>query len=134
MSCASLESAQALKISHTDRPQSRMKPHSARYACLKAAVAAVVGAMPLLNCALAAGLPSFKQVKQDWRASDAWLLDRNGRELQRVRLDHTVRRFTWTQAGDISPALKDALLASEGPRFYEHGDVAWFVRQSAAWP
>ena len=109
-----------------------MSTHFARYACLKAAVAAVLGAMPLLNIALAADLPSFKQVKQDWRGSDAWLLDRHGRELQRVRLDHTVRRFTWTQVSDISPALQAALLASEDQRFYEHSGVDWAGAVSAA--
>ncbi len=88
--------------------------------------------MPLLNFALAADLPSFNQVKQDWRASDAWLLDRNGRELQRVRVDHTVRRYVWVQVSEISPALKDALLASEDQRFYEHGGVDWTGAVSAA--
>ena len=84
------------------------------------------------NSAFAADLPSFKQVKQDWRSSDAWLLDRNGRELQRVRLDNTVRRFSWTGVAEISPALKDALLASEDQRFYEHEGVDWKAAMSAA--
>ncbi len=82
--------------------------------------------------ARAADLPSFTQVRQEWRPSDAWLLDRNGRELQRVRLDNTVRRFAWTGVNEISPTLKAALLASEDQRFYEHEGVDWTAVMSAA--
>ena len=88
--------------------------------------------MLCVNFASAAELPSFKQVKQGWRSSDAWLLDRNGRELQRVRVDNLVRRFSWTGVSDISPALKDALLASEDQRFFEHDGVDWKGAMSAA--
>ena len=99
---------------------------------MKAMVVTAFGAMLSANSALAADLPSFKQVKQDWRSSDAWLLDRNGLELQRVRLDNTARRFSWTGVTEISPALKDALLASEDQRFYEHEGVDWKAAMSAA--
>jgi penicillin-binding protein 1C len=85
-----------------------------------------------LSVAASAELPSFQQVRQDWRPSDAWLLDRHGRELQRVRLDDQVRRFHWTALADISPALRDALLASEDQRFFEHEGVDWQAAMHAA--
>ena len=109
-----------------------MNRRSTRHACLKLLVGAALGAMLCVNFASAAELPPFKQVKQDWRSSDAWLLDRHGRELQRVRVDNSVRRFSWTGVNDISPALKDALLASEDQRFFEHEGVDWKGAMSAA--
>ena len=116
-----------MRIPHVNRQKKRMHQYSSRHVGLKLLVGAALGILIFagLSRANAADLPSFNQVKQDWRTSDAWLLDRNGRELQRVRLDHTVRRFTWTQVNDISPALKDALLASEDQRFFEHDGVDW---------
>ena len=109
-----------------------MNRRSTRTGFLHALVGTALGAMLYANSAFAADLPSFKQVKQDWRSSNAWLLDRNGRELQRVRVDNSVRRFSWAGVNDISPALKDALLASEDQRFFEHDGVDWTGVMSAA--
>ena len=84
------------------------------------------------HAAAANDLPSYTQVRQDWRSSEAWLLDRDGRELQRLRLDHTVRRYAWVAQDQVSPALKDALLASEDQRFFEHEGVDWKAALNAA--
>ena len=84
------------------------------------------------SAAAANDLPSFQQVRQDWRSSEAWLLDRDGRELQRLRLDHSVRRYAWVAHDQVSPALKDALLASEDQRFFEHEGVDWKAALNAA--
>ena len=121
-----------MRIPHVNRQKKRMNRRSSRRAGLIALVGAVLGVVLYAGSARAAELPSFKQVRQEWRSSDAWLLDRNGRELQRVRLDNTVRRFAWTGVNEISPALKDALLASEDQRFYEHEGVDWKAAMSAA--
>ncbi len=100
---------------------------------LKSLVGAALSAMLFsISSAHATDLPSFTQVKQDWRTSDAWLLDRHGRELQRVRVDNSVRRFTWTGVNEISPALKTALLAAEDHRFFEHEGVDWKAAMGAA--
>lgn len=82
--------------------------------------------------ASASELQSYRQVRQEWRSSEAWLLDRNGRELQRLRVDDTVRRYAWVSVDQVSPALKDALLASEDQRFYEHEGVDWKAAMGAA--
>ena len=37
-------------------------------------------------------VPAFTDVRSQWRAADAWLLDRNGERLSRVRLDFARRR------------------------------------------
>jgi penicillin-binding protein 1C len=93
---------------------------------------ALVAVALCAQLSMATELPSFQQVRQDWRPSDAWLLDRHGRELQRVRLDDQMRRFHWTALADVSPALREALLASEDQRFFEHEGVDWQAALHAA--
>jgi penicillin-binding protein 1C len=79
----------------------------------------------------------FEAVRGAWRASDAWLLDRHGEPLSRVRLDRDKRRGEWLALPDVSPALVEMALASEDRRFREHGGVDWpgmigALRQTAA--
>ena len=68
---------------------------------------------------------TFDVVRGDWCASDAWLLDRNGEPLSRVRIDHDRRRGEWVALADVSPALIAAVLESEDKRFYRHAGVDW---------
>jgi len=99
-------------------------------------------ARPRLALALAAlmltaqatgAMPSFEEVKRDFRSSDTAVLDRNGELLQRVRTDASVRRGQWTALADISPALRTAMVLSEDRRFYEHSGVDWRAVSAAAW-
>ena len=75
---------------------------------------------------------SFAEVRSEWRAADAWLLDRNGERLSRVRIDHERRRGDWTALADVSPALVDAVIASEDHRFRTHSGVDWAGLAGAA--
>jgi penicillin-binding protein 1C len=95
-------------------------------------VAAGVALAALAALALAASLvvapypvPTFEAVRADWRSSDAWLVDRHGEPLSRLRIDRQRRRGDWVALGDASPALIDALLASEDRRFHEHRGIDW---------
>lgn len=81
----------------------------------------------------AQALDTFDQVKKSYTPSDAWLLDRHGRELQQLRLDRQVRRLAWTPIEDVSPSLLRALLYSEDKRFYEHAGVDWNAAAASAW-
>ncbi|VTU24492.1 Penicillin-binding protein 2D [Variovorax sp. PBS-H4] len=81
----------------------------------------------------AQALPGFEEVKRDFRPSDIQVLDRNGELLQRIRTDAGVRRGRWTALGDISPALRTAMLLSEDKRFYEHSGIDWRAVSAAAW-
>src|ERR671913_105963 len=74
---------------------------------------------------------AFAAVREASRASDAWLLDRNGEPLSRVRVDHRVRRGDWIAASDVSPALTAMILASEDKRFHEHAGVDWLAVPAA---
>jgi len=90
-------------------------------------------ALLLMWAAAAQAAPTFQQVKATYRPSDAWLLARDGRVLQQVRLDKTVRRLAWTPLAEVSPALLRALVFSEDKRFYQHSGVDWNAVTAAAW-
>ena len=81
----------------------------------------------------AQALPSYAEVRGDFRSSETQVLSREGELLQRVRTDATVRRGQWVGVADVSPALRQALLLSEDKRFYEHSGVDWAAVSAAAW-
>src|ERR1700683_2506894 len=68
-------------------------------------------------------LPSFAEVRARWRPSEAQLLDRNGDPIHESRIDPHGRRFAWTRLDEISPALTEAIVASEDHRFWSHHGV-----------
>lgn len=78
-------------------------------------------------------LPSFPEVKAAYTPSEAWLLARDGRPLQSLRVDRRVRRLGWTPLAEISPALIRAVVVSEDKRFAEHAGIDWKAAGSAAW-
>jgi penicillin-binding protein 1C len=72
-----------------------------------------------------AALPSFAKVKESRTTSEALLLDRHGEVIHEVRIDPWGRRLEWKALGEISPALKEAVIQSEDRRFYRHRGVDW---------
>jgi penicillin-binding protein 1C len=76
---------------------------------------------------------SFEYIKQETKASEAWLLDRHGEKLHRLRVNAQVRRGEWVALQDMSPALREAMVLSEDKRFYEHSGVDWKAVSAAAW-
>jgi penicillin-binding protein 1C len=78
-------------------------------------------------------LPSYDEVRGNWRASEAWLRGRDGRLLQTVRVDFEVRRLAWVELHRIAPALRDAVIASEDRHFASHGGVDWRAFAGSAW-
>jgi len=89
-------------------------------------VAAALLALALLALlAPARGVPDFDAVRAAHVPSDAWLLDRHGRLIDRERLDFGVRRLEWVPLAEVSPALIDAVVAGEDRRFHRHGGVDW---------
>jgi penicillin-binding protein 1C len=94
---------------------------------VKKAAAASAAALLILGFAAIAArvslLPEFEAVRARWRPSDAQLLDRHGWPIHEMRVDAHGRRLAWTPLDAISPALKDAVIASEDRRFYRHAGV-----------
>jgi penicillin-binding protein 1C len=98
----------------------------------------VAPALALAAWLLASGtavtaVPTPAAVRADWRPSDAVLLDRHGDVLHERRIDATRRRLPWTALDDVSPALVQAVLASEDRRFEAHGGVDGRALLAAAW-
>ncbi len=92
----------------------------------------------LLSAILVAGaiwpgapIPSFEQVRDGYRPSEAWLLDRRGRVIDVKRVDFGIRRLDWVPLDGVSPALRDAIVAGEDQRFLRHGGVDWTAAAGA---
>lgn len=64
-------------------------------------------ALVLAACASGAwAIPTFDEVRDDFRPSDTLILSREGEVLQRLRTNATVRRGQWVPLADVSPALR----------------------------
>lgn len=82
---------------------------------------------------VAHAVPSFGEVQQSFRSSDAAMYDRHGELIQQLRLNPNERRLSWIVLEDVSPALRNALIASEDRRFYQHSGVDWSAVAASAW-
>ncbi|NML26257.1 transglycosylase domain-containing protein [Zoogloea dura] len=78
-------------------------------------------------------IPAFAEVRAGARPSVAVLLARDGTPISERRLDMTVRRLEWVGLNSLSPALKEALLAAEDKRFFEHSGVDWRAFAGSLW-
>ena len=84
---------------------------------LAAFALALVTAPPLL--------PSYAQARAGFRPSEAWLYDRHGRLLDSMRVDFEARRLAWVPLDQVSPAVREAIIAVEDRRFRSHDGVDW---------
>ena len=100
---------------------------------MRRALAGCLFALGLAASATACASLSFEAVKAQHRPSEAWLLDRHGHLLQTMRIDESVRRLPWVKLEALSPAMQEALIASEDKRFYSHTGVDWEAVLGAAW-
>jgi penicillin-binding protein 1C len=75
--------------------------------------------------------PTFAAVRDRWRPSEAYLLDRNGVEIDATRIDYGVRRFAWVPLDSLSSAFVDAVVRGEDRRFWTHDGVDWRAAVSA---
>jgi penicillin-binding protein 1C len=89
--------------------------------------------LAVLTVAQAGEPPRFADVRAQSRSSEAWLLDRHGEPLQRLRLDPHARQLDWVELTDMSPALLRAILESEDRRFFAHAGVDWLAIAAGAW-
>jgi penicillin-binding protein 1C len=96
-------------------------------------VAVAVALALAVTCGAAHALPTFAEVRASHRPSDAVVVDRAGEPLQTVRVDKAVRRLAWVPLADVSPALQEAVVASEDKRFHAHAGVDWQAVARSAW-
>ncbi len=88
-------------------------------------IAAILATQP-------APTPDFAATARD-SGSEAVLLARDGRLLERRRTDTRVRRLDWVPVERISPTVVRRLVAAEDRRFFEHGGVDWRAVGGALW-
>jgi len=72
-------------------------------------------------------LPSYAKVKSDWRPSESWLYDRDGRLIDAERVDFAARRLAWTPLGEVAPVVPETIVAAEDHRFRSHKGVDWLA-------
>ncbi len=114
-------------------PRRRRRVLAVAAAALLAAVAAVGSAAWWLLVHDPPAVPAFARVKEEYRLSEAVLLDRRGEVIHTLRIDPTGRRLPWTALADISPALVRAVLRAEDRRFRTHGGIDWRAAAGAAY-
>lgn len=73
----------------------------------------------------ASDVPTFDAVRAAHPPSESRLLDRSGRLLHERRTDLSLRRGQWIRLADVSPRLKQAVIAFEDRRFERHHGVDW---------
>jgi len=78
-------------------------------------------------------LPDFASIVANHTSSETLIVSREGRVLHRLRSNKQERRGQWLALADISPALRDAVLASEDRRFYQHAGIDWRALWAASW-
>lgn len=76
-------------------------------------------------------LQTFREVRDAYRPSEAYLLDRRGSVIHAWRTDPRVRRLAWTPLERISPALCEATVQVEDRRFFTHPGVDLLALGSA---
>lgn len=79
----------------------------------------------LLLCVPLESVPTFEQARAAYRPSDTPMVDRHGVLLHEMRVDMSVRRFSWTSLDAISPALPNAVVRAEDRRFFSHSGIDW---------
>lgn len=81
----------------------------------------------------AQALPSYREVRAEYRPSQTLILAADGQEVHSLRTNAQVRQGQWVALSEVSAALRLALLASEDQRFYQHSGVDWQAVSAAAW-
>ncbi len=90
-----------------------------------ATIALAVALAALWLATRPATLPEFATVRSGWHSSEARLLARDGRVLDIVRADASVRRLDWVPLDRIAAPLVTAAVGAEDRRFWSHRGVDW---------
>lgn len=69
--------------------------------------------------------PGFEEVRKTTPSSEASLLARDGRLLEKRRTDPSVRRLDWVPLPAISAAVTEKLVTFEDRRFEHHAGIDW---------
>lgn len=68
-------------------------------------------------------LPTYEEVKSNFKPSDIQVLDRSGELVQRYRIQNTYRSEEWTDYHKLPKFLVESVVHAEDKRFFSHGGV-----------
>jgi penicillin-binding protein 1C len=97
------------------------------------APALVWGLISLHGSAASKRYATFDEIKQQYAASDAMLLDRYNELIHSLRVNARGRKLEWIRLSDISPAMVQATLRVEDRRFYDHRGIDWLALVAATY-
>ncbi|TGN19454.1 penicillin-binding protein 1C [Leptospira idonii] len=78
-------------------------------------------------------VPLFEEVKNNYLPSDLLLYDRQGEELQSVRIHPRYRSERWTETNEIPEHTLNAILFSEDKKFFEHKGIDSLAFLGSVW-
>lgn len=111
------------------------RPRKASRGCKIIGVSLLLSLIALTATHLLTRPPSsatFDVVKQEWKASEAWLYDRNGELLDSERVQFDRRKLAWVSLNDIPKSLQEAVVKNEDKRFWSYNGVDWIALAGAA--
>jgi penicillin-binding protein 1C len=76
-------------------------------------------------------IPGYRDVRANWKSSEAWLYDRHGVLIDSSRVDFDRRRLAWVTLDKVAPSTRETLVAAEDHRFYSHWGVDWLASLGA---
>lgn len=68
-------------------------------------------------------VPTFENVKNSYKPSDKWVVDRNDFPLEMIRTKNKERSLSWVELPSVSDSFLKILLVAEDKRFYTHSGV-----------
>ncbi|PJZ86459.1 penicillin-binding protein 1C [Leptospira harrisiae] len=78
-------------------------------------------------------LPTYKEIKLQYRPSDIQVFDRNGELIQRYRIRNDYRSEEWTEYNQLPKFLIDSVVYAEDKRFFEHTGIDSNALVSSFW-
>lgn len=115
-----------------NRPGTRLSARARQRLAWGALVAALLMLLGLERWTAPPTVPDFVAMRQSWPSSEAWLRDRDGRLLDTVRVNFSVRRLAWTRLDAVPRDLRHMVIAAEDRRFAWHGGVDWLALAASA--
>lgn len=78
-------------------------------------------------------LPTYREVKSNYKPSDVRLLDRKGEVIQRLRVRKEYRSEEWVEFSDFPKSLVEAVIHAEDKRFWEHKGIDGNAMVASLW-
>lgn len=89
----------------------------------KSSIKLILSLLLLIGSSVSPGESSFSEVRSQYVESEAYLLDKDGKPIQQIRITTKGRRLSWIPLQETSKALREILLQAEDHRFFQHRGI-----------